>query len=169
MDAIVVIDDRFRTMFANRAAELDLVGESPGGATGMDGLSLIHPDDHGGLIEVMAGLLLRAGSTDVTRFRVRTRTGWMWVEANATNLLGDPDVAGIVVASEHHPPAGPGTIGTPRPRYRPRQPCGPHRAPGAGAGRRRRRRDRTPCCSWTSTTSRRSTTAAATGLSATGC
>ena len=97
MDAIVVIDDRFRTMFANRAAD-DLVGESPGGATGMDGLSLIHPDDHGGLIEVMAGLLLRPGSTDVTRFRVRTRTGWMWVEANATNLLGDPDVAGIVVS-----------------------------------------------------------------------
>jgi diguanylate cyclase (GGDEF)-like protein/PAS domain S-box-containing protein len=97
VDAIVVIDDRFRTTFANRAAD-ELVGEPAGGATGMDGLSLIHPDDHGGVFGVMAGLLLRPGGTDVTRFRVSTRTGWMWVEANATNLLGDPDVGGIVVS-----------------------------------------------------------------------
>ena len=96
-DAIVIVDVELNTLYANRAAEA-LVGQPGRPAVGRAGIELIHPDDRDRVFADLAGLLAEPGARSSSEFQVLTRTGWMWVEAWATNLLEDPDVGGIVVS-----------------------------------------------------------------------
>lgn len=96
LDAIVIVDDAAALQFSNRAADELLGAARP--PLGDPALTIVHPDDQEQVIGALADLATRPGDRGSADFRVRTRTGWTWVEAAATNLLQDPDVAGIVVS-----------------------------------------------------------------------
>jgi two-component system CheB/CheR fusion protein len=65
---------------------------------GRNGFELLHPDDVALVSGLMARLLAQPGGKVTARYRLRHKDGsWRWVDAVATNLLGEPDVAAIVV------------------------------------------------------------------------
>jgi diguanylate cyclase (GGDEF)-like protein/PAS domain S-box-containing protein len=61
-------------------------------------LELVHPDDVDAVASALAACMATPGVTDPIRFRMAHADGtWVPVEATANNLLGDPDVGGVVV------------------------------------------------------------------------
>jgi PAS domain S-box-containing protein len=60
-------------------------------------LDVVHPEDGARLMAELAGLTRRQSQR--VDARVRASDGsWRWFEVNVTNLVDDPDIAGIVVA-----------------------------------------------------------------------
>jgi diguanylate cyclase (GGDEF)-like protein/PAS domain S-box-containing protein len=61
------------------------------------GLDLVHPDDRAAVRQVAASLRTRSGESLALEHRVRHADGsWRWIEATATNLLGEPAVEAVV-------------------------------------------------------------------------
>ncbi len=95
-DTIVLLDRNGRLMFsAGRSAPL---GFAPETITGMAAMDFIHPDDHPLAGQAITKLL--NGATHAGPFEMRLRDSggeWVPVEVEASNLLDNPAVGGIVV------------------------------------------------------------------------
>ncbi len=75
-----------------------VLGYAPEELGGINSFDRTHPDDRGRLLELLAAGLSTPGATAVAEYRVRHKSGsWVTLEAIGTNLLDDPDVAGIVI------------------------------------------------------------------------
>lgn len=95
-DAIVVLDRDLQIRYANAATRSIMTGSAEGGM-GPGAIDHVHPDDLDRVATAFADLLGRPGDTTVITFRVIAVEGPRLVEVNATNLLDDPDVNGVVV------------------------------------------------------------------------
>jgi len=94
-DVVTVLDQHRRISFTGGAVER-VFGQSAGQLTGRRLSELVHPDDQAGIPDPTA---LPAGQTLVHVCRIGTEGDWRYIESTATNLLADPDVAGVVLNS----------------------------------------------------------------------
>jgi PAS domain S-box-containing protein len=96
-DLIAVLDDQARVLYANPAAER-MLGFIPAERVGRSTLELIHPDDRDAITTIFREGTHQPGIHRSVVFRFKTASGdWRSLEAVATNCLGDPAIAGIVV------------------------------------------------------------------------
>ena len=96
-DLIAVLDDQARVLYANPTAER-MLGFTLDERVGRSALELIHPDDRDAIATTFREGTHQHGIHRAVVFRVKTASGdWRCVEAVATNCLGDPAIAGIVV------------------------------------------------------------------------
>lgn len=96
-ELIGVLDADGRLAYANPALEATF-GLSPATQTGRDLFDHVHPEDRERTAEAFAEQLRRPRADDPTVFRCATADGgWRILEANWTNCLDDPAVAGVVV------------------------------------------------------------------------
>lgn len=95
---IVIATDAEGVMSYLSAAITSNLGYEPDELIGTSFLTLVHPDDVERAAGGMALVASSAGPSRSDPIRVRTATGgWIWVEAVTNNLLGDPEVASVVV------------------------------------------------------------------------
>jgi diguanylate cyclase (GGDEF)-like protein/PAS domain S-box-containing protein len=86
-----------RISFAS-ASVSRILGWSPEEMVGRLSSELVHPEDVQRTAAAMHTLLATPGATVTEEVRVRHKDGsWRWVEANATNMLEEPDVRAIAV------------------------------------------------------------------------
>jgi diguanylate cyclase (GGDEF)-like protein/PAS domain S-box-containing protein len=96
LDGLVVLDEKGTITYASPGftsvlgTRHDLVGSNA--------LDLIHPDDAGAIRAALATVLGRDEGAMVLEFRGEHADGtWRWLEARATNLLGDPEIGGVLM------------------------------------------------------------------------
>ena len=95
-DVIVIADESGTVIFATGAIE-EVTGWSASDLVGTDGLHLIHPDDLPSFGDHLTSLFERPDEPSTTQARIsRKDGGWVWTEVVASNLLGDPNVRGLV-------------------------------------------------------------------------
>ncbi|HEY7294239.1 MAG TPA: PAS domain S-box protein [Dehalococcoidia bacterium] len=101
-DLVVVLDADAVVRFVSPSLQrvlgypVDELGGSP--LLGSDAFSLVHPKDRPGVTAAFAAEAAGVATVPHPRFRVRHADGsWRVMEAAASNLLHEPDVAGIVV------------------------------------------------------------------------
>ena len=95
-DVSVILDREATVIYASPGAVL-LTGSSPADLVGLDGWSLVHPDDHGRLAVDLESILADPGAHTTAEYRVRVADGgWRWVESTITNMIDDPAVSGVV-------------------------------------------------------------------------
>ncbi len=86
---------RAATVGADETVE-QVFGQAAGQLTGRRLSELVHPDEQAGIPDPTA---LPPGQTLVHVCRIGTEGDWRYIESTATNLLADPDVAGVVLNS----------------------------------------------------------------------
>ena len=75
----------------------EIAGYEPAEVVGVSGFSFVHPDDLARVHDYFAAVLGGPGPHGVVEFRVRAADGrWVWVEERIINLLGDPEIGGLV-------------------------------------------------------------------------
>lgn len=95
-DIVLLLDAEGSVQYASPSVERHLLDATEGGHAQI--LDLLHPDDVARAVAVIGSRLDMPGDTGVVEVRLRARDGaWRWYELAATNLLADPDVAGIVL------------------------------------------------------------------------
>jgi diguanylate cyclase (GGDEF)-like protein/PAS domain S-box-containing protein len=95
-DGIVLVDHQGRVFYAGPSTTR-LLGYTPEALVGRSALELIHPDDWGIILAVLAAIVQEAGKSQRAEFRVCCQDGTLrWMEGTATNLLADPGVGAIV-------------------------------------------------------------------------
>ncbi|MDQ3385256.1 MAG: EAL domain-containing protein [Actinomycetota bacterium] len=97
-DLIVVLDEGLSVAYASPSARV-ILARDPGELVGTNALDLLHPDDVAVALAAFSARVADAGRAHKGA-RVRARTGgngWRWLDTFATNLLDDPDVAGVIV------------------------------------------------------------------------
>jgi len=95
-EGIVLMDTSGVLRFVSTSTSR-LIGYAPQELAGRSMLDLIHPDDRDGTAAALATLAQRPKETVTTAFRAGHKDGsWRWIEATATNLLGDLAVQAIV-------------------------------------------------------------------------
>ena len=95
-DMIVVADSRGRLTYVSPSFEEHL-GHVPSQALSVLGGDLVHPDDLIRVRDASEAALDNDGVPFSLELRVLAADGtWRWFDATITNLLGDPDVDGIV-------------------------------------------------------------------------
>jgi len=96
-DLIAVLDDQGQVLYANPAGER-MLGFIPAERIGRSILDLIHPVDRDAITRIFREGTHQPGIHPSVVFRAKTSSGdWRTLEAVATNCLGDPAIAGIVV------------------------------------------------------------------------
>jgi diguanylate cyclase (GGDEF)-like protein/PAS domain S-box-containing protein len=96
-DVIAVLDGDATVRFASPSVER-LFGYPPESLVGTRLLDVLHPDDAAEATAFLSGLAGEPGATARVAWRLRHPDGsWLNVESVATNLLSEPNVAGIVV------------------------------------------------------------------------
>lgn len=98
---IVSILDENGVLQYNSPAALAIHGYSDEDMAGINTFDLIHPDDQAHVKEFTAGVLLKAPSRSHTvQYRYRNRDGsYQWMEATASNQLGNPHLKGLIAFS----------------------------------------------------------------------
>jgi PAS domain S-box-containing protein len=94
-DAAIVLRSDAVIVFASNAVE-QLFGWQVDALVGSSVVPLLHPDDVGGLAEVLERVVATPGAHPPIDLRVRTDSTWTWAEVALTNFLDDPDVRGVV-------------------------------------------------------------------------
>jgi len=92
---VTVLDLHRRITFTSGAVEA-VFSQAAGQLTGRRLSELVHPDDQAGIPDPTA---LPPGQTLVHLCRIGAEGDWRYIESTATNLLADPDVAGVVLNS----------------------------------------------------------------------
>jgi diguanylate cyclase (GGDEF)-like protein/PAS domain S-box-containing protein len=96
-DIITIADARGGMLYVSPAIERAL-GYTPDDFVGTAVFAYLHPDDQATVAATFARALAQPGLLVEATYRARHRDGsWRWFEANATNLLADPAVAGVVI------------------------------------------------------------------------
>ncbi len=96
-DAVVVIDEAFEIIFANRAVA-GLLGLNPAELVGTNVVDLVHPEDLDSAISSLAKL---SGGDEVYRLVVRAKKsdgGYNRLDVTGRDLTADPRVKGIVLS-----------------------------------------------------------------------
>jgi PAS domain S-box-containing protein len=74
------------------------LGYAPEEYLGRNGFELLHPDDAPAVGALLAEVVRQPGAKVKAQYRLRHKDGsWRWVDAVATNLLGEPSVGAVVV------------------------------------------------------------------------
>jgi PAS domain S-box-containing protein len=77
-----------------------ILGYLPGEIEGVNGFDMTHPDDRSALSELFGRIIETPGAKASAVYRCRHQDGsWRTFEGFVTNLIDDPDVAGVVVNS----------------------------------------------------------------------
>ncbi|MDQ3779861.1 MAG: EAL domain-containing protein [Chloroflexota bacterium] len=98
-DVITVLEADGTVRYKSPGIEHEL-GYTPDELIGTSVFVLIHPNDLVRAQELFIELLGQARGKVAAEFRCRHKDGsWRWLEVIGTNLLGDPNVGGIVVNS----------------------------------------------------------------------
>ncbi|MBV8159869.1 MAG: PAS domain-containing protein, partial [Acidimicrobiia bacterium] len=98
-DVITVLGADGRVVYSSPAGTR-MLGYPPGFWVGQNVFELVHPDDAAHVVEVFQRGLVAGGQTEPVEFRMRHADGgWRYVEAIGNNLLDDPAVAGMIVAT----------------------------------------------------------------------
>jgi diguanylate cyclase (GGDEF)-like protein/PAS domain S-box-containing protein len=96
-DGVLVVDPEGRIRYVGETVA-QVLGWDPQHLLGTGVLDLVHPEDVARKSRKLAAALSRPGPQEPFDTRVRRNDGtWCWVEDRVTNLLDDPDVAGLVV------------------------------------------------------------------------
>ena len=95
-DAVVVIDDSARLVWANDAAER-LFGVDASHLVGTDCMAFVHPDDTEVAAVALTSIQGKSVGTPI-EVRVRASDGWRLVEVIGANLLDRPSVRGVVLS-----------------------------------------------------------------------
>ncbi|MHB9108803.1 MAG: sensor histidine kinase [Armatimonadota bacterium] len=96
-DAMALLAPDGTFLYASPAASR-INGFSMEDFLGQNALEIIHPDDLPHVQEQLARIACEPDAVMQVRFRIRHRDGnWRWLDANAQNMLGDPDIGAIVV------------------------------------------------------------------------
>jgi PAS domain S-box-containing protein len=96
-DAVVMLDPRGMILYESPAFSR-MVGRAPGHRLGMSSYENIHYQDKSLVAQMLADLVQHPGGIRQTTFRLQHRDGsWRWIEATATNLLGESAIHGLVV------------------------------------------------------------------------
>jgi diguanylate cyclase (GGDEF)-like protein/PAS domain S-box-containing protein len=94
-DAVVVVDDSGRLIWANEAAER-LFGADSTRLAGTDCFAFVHPDDKEVAAVALTSVQAKQIGTPI-EVRVRVAGGWRLVEIIGANLLDRPSVNGLVL------------------------------------------------------------------------
>ena len=96
-DAIATLDADLRFTYVSTSATR-LLGYRPEELMARRALENVHPDDRPGLERILDNMLRKPNVVLPAQFRYRHKAGeWRHVETAAVNMLGNPDVGGIVV------------------------------------------------------------------------
>jgi diguanylate cyclase (GGDEF)-like protein/PAS domain S-box-containing protein len=96
-DLVLVCDADLTIRYVGPALS-ELFGYSPEDVVGTDGMAFVHADDATRFLTLWRLVASSPTTHERVDLRVRHRDGtWLWVEARITNLLNDPDVAGLVL------------------------------------------------------------------------
>ena len=96
-DFILVFDREGQVRYASPSLER-VLGFPPARALGTQVVELIHPEDLPDVAAAFERALKRPGISGLIQYRCRNADGdWVHLEAQANNLLDDPDMGGLVV------------------------------------------------------------------------
>jgi len=96
-DAVVLIDPRGLILYESPAYSR-MLGWATSQRLGKSGFELIHSEDKGAVAQILNELVQYPGEIRQTTFRNQHKDGsWRWIEATATNLLGESAVHGLVI------------------------------------------------------------------------
>ena len=96
-DSIVVLDASLSIRFANAAARWNLSGSGTTEVESLNAADLLHADDLAMAGEVINMVANTPGASATLEARLKTSSGWLPIEAFATNHFDTPNVGGIVV------------------------------------------------------------------------
>ena len=98
-EAVLVVDEHGRILFANRTAT-ELSGHQPRDLVGADVFRWVHPDDLAYLRWSLAARVAEDGASGIiAQARLRAADGrWLMGEVQGRSLLDDPAVGGVVVS-----------------------------------------------------------------------
>ena len=96
-DLIAVVDAQGALRYLAPSAER-ILGAALAGAVGRPLGDLVHPEDRLRLRLFLAQAALSSGVSGSVELRTASATGWITMEAVATNLLAEPEIAGIVLS-----------------------------------------------------------------------
>lgn len=95
-DAIVLITPEGIITYVSPSTER-VTGYTPEEFIGLNGFTLLHPDDLEYVTQQIASILNTPGHSVTFEYRLRHKNGsWRWMEGTATNLLEYPGVGAIV-------------------------------------------------------------------------
>jgi PAS domain S-box-containing protein len=96
-DAVVLIDPRGMVLYESPAYGR-MMGRPASQRLGKSGFEFIHPEDKSSIAQVITELVQYPGEIRQATFRVQHKDGsWRWLEAAATNLLGESAINGLVI------------------------------------------------------------------------
>ena len=99
LDLVAILDREIRVRYHSPSI-YRVLGYQPEELTGRSVLEFVHEDDRPALIELFRKNVPNPGAIAEAEFRYKHKNGqWRVIQSIATNLLHDPEVAGIVVNS----------------------------------------------------------------------
>jgi diguanylate cyclase (GGDEF)-like protein/PAS domain S-box-containing protein len=94
---VIAVHDSSGTISYLTPSVHHVMGFEPSELVGRSCFEVIHPDDVAALRECFAEVLRQDRALSALELRVRNRDeSWRWVDASVVNLIGDPNVGGIV-------------------------------------------------------------------------
>jgi len=96
-DLIVVVDAQGSLRYLAPSAER-IIGRSLAAAVDRQLADLVHPEDRLRLRLFLTQAALSSGVSGSVELRMASATGWITMEAVATNLLAEPEIAGVVLS-----------------------------------------------------------------------
>jgi len=95
-DAVTVMDALGDIRYES-ASVARVLGYPTGSRLGTSAFEFVHPDDHAKSEAVLSAVLAHPGRTMPLELRaLHADCSWRWLDARITNLLEEPDVAGVV-------------------------------------------------------------------------
>jgi diguanylate cyclase (GGDEF)-like protein/PAS domain S-box-containing protein len=96
-DVALIVDADLVVSYVSPALTL-LLGYAEGDVVGTSLLSLVHPEDEARVAAAMRRIVVDLDGEITMEYRVLSKAGdWRYVVQHVVNLLGDPDVLGLVV------------------------------------------------------------------------
>jgi diguanylate cyclase (GGDEF)-like protein/PAS domain S-box-containing protein len=97
-EGLLILDGEGRIKFANHRIG-QLLGVAPSELIGHYGLEMVHPDDEARVLDAFARVLRRDRSQGALTARLKRADGsTLWVECDASNLLAESAVDGVVAS-----------------------------------------------------------------------
>ncbi|MCA1596673.1 MAG: PAS domain S-box protein, partial [Chloroflexi bacterium] len=98
LDCIVLVAHDGRILYASPSVKT-LLGYSEAEFVGTNAVPLIHPEDRRAIEQAFVALLQEPGGKLRAEFRCRRSDHtWRWIEAAATNLIGEPSVDAVIAS-----------------------------------------------------------------------